>query len=96
MPCFGPPSSWNHAISDRWWCFLLPRCGRDLSVRECDAGVGVVQATQHRGGYDLAGLHLWVAVMEPVRHTLLDALMRPRVVVVVGVFLDNVLQLPSV
>ena len=40
--CFGPPSSWNHAISDRWWRFLLPKPGLDLSVGESDAGVGMV------------------------------------------------------
>ena len=54
-----------------------------------------MQATKHRSGYDLAGLHLWVAVMEVVRHTLLDALMRPRAVVVVGVSFDDVVQLPA-
>ena len=95
MPCFGLPNSWNHAISERWWRFLLPKLGRDLSVGESDAGVGVVQATKHRSGYDLAGLHLCVAVMEVVRNTLLDALMRPRAVVVVGVSFDDVVQLPA-
>lgn len=94
MPWFGLSSNWNDAISERWWRILLPTCGRsDRSVGESDAGVGVVQATKHRSGYDLAGLHLWVAVMEVVRYALLDALMWPRAVVVVGVFLDNVLQL---
>jgi hypothetical protein len=54
-----------------------------------------MQATKHRSGYDLSDLHLRVAVMEVVRYALLDALMPPRAVVVVGVFLDNVLQLPA-
>jgi len=53
-----------------------------------------MQATKDRSGYDPAGLHLWVAVMEVVRYTLLDALMGPRTVVVLGVFLDHVVQLP--
>ena len=54
-----------------------------------------MQATKDRSGYDPAGLHLWVRIMEPVRYTLLDALMGPRTVVVLGVFLDHVVQLPA-
>ena len=52
-----------------------------------------MQATQHWSGYDLPCLHLWVAVVEVVRHTLIDALMRPRAIVVVSVASDNAVQL---
>ena len=53
----------------------------------------MVQATKHRSGYDLSSLHLWVGIMEVVRHALIDALMRPRAIVVFGVASDNAVQL---
>jgi hypothetical protein len=56
----------------------------------------VVQATKHWSGYDLPCLHLWVPVVQVVRHTLLDALMWPRAIVVVSVFLDPAVQLPAI
>ena len=53
----------------------------------------MVQATKHRSRYDLSSLHLWAGIVEPVGHTLLDALMWPRAIVVVSVASDNAVQL---
>jgi hypothetical protein len=52
-----------------------------------------MQSAKHWSRYDLPGLHLWVGIMEVVRHTLIDALMRPRAIVVVSVASDNAVQL---
>ena len=68
---------------------------RGTSVRASDARVAVMQATQHRGGDDSSRLR-GVAFTQSSWNALSDALMRPRVIEVISVFLHHVAQVVSV